>query len=428
MENQQRTKILLNSSEDTFHRAAGIILQIGQIFAIFPVSGILNKNSNKLRFRWISIGVLYYFLFFCFQILNFLLSLRRLVKVGMSFGAFATVFFYFVTLSGGLIIFQMAKKWHRIVKRIEQTEKIFLHPPYRQIGRTLRWKVQSVTLFLLTGAVLEHVMYFVAKFFNAKIQIERCNLQIPIYEHYLKTERRHIFAVIPYKTSLAIFLEWANISSTICWSYFDIFFTLFTSSMAYRFRQITDRMKRARFKTMPDSFWIELRSNFTHLTSLLNYLDRELSNLIILICGSNLYFICQQLFNSFGMTSDSEQLNTIYFWFSLLFVICRTLTTLFFAASVNEAAKEPYQILKTLPYTSWTVEIQRFSDQLISEVIGFSGKRFFYITRTLILALIGTIVTYELVLLDHIAEAPEVIQRSCHIAYIETVLPTNLTI
>lgn len=201
---------------------------------------------------------------------------------------------------------------------------------------------------------------------------------------------------------------------------------------------------------MPDSFWIEIRSHFTDLTNLLNYLDKQLASLIILACGNNLYFICQQLFNSFEVTSDA--LNAAYFLVSLMYIICRTLTMLFFAASVNEAAKEPYQMLKALPYTSWSIEIQRFSDQLISEVIGFSGNRFFFITRTLILAvrnstnqssiflmivfwishlwyqLIGTIVTYELVLLDHITEAPEIVQNSCYIAYLSAEHQANLTI
>uniref|UniRef100_A0A240SY93 Gustatory receptor n=1 Tax=Phlebotomus papatasi TaxID=29031 RepID=A0A240SY93_PHLPP len=425
MEVYQKTNILLDPSGDTFHRAVGITLQGGQIFGLFPVSGILNKNSNKIRFRWISIKVLYYFYIFIFQTIHLMLSLRRVVRVEMSFGVFAAVFFYFVTLIGGFIIFQKAKNWLKIVKRIELTEKIFLHPPYRQVGFSMRRKVRLVTLILLIGGVAEHMMYFSTKFINAKAQLEKCNLQLPVLEHFLKTERRHLFSILPYNTVLALLFEWSNICITICWSYMDVFISLFTCSMAYRFRQITDRMKRARFQTMPDSFWIEIRSHFTDLTNLLNYLDKQLASLIIIACGNNLYFICQQLFNSFEVTSDA--LNAAYFLVSLMYIICRTLTMLFFAASVNEAAKEPYQMLKALPYTSWSTEIQRFSDQLISEVIGFSGNRFFFITRTLILALIGTIVTYELVLLDHITEPPEIIQNSCYIAYLNAHHEANWT-
>ncbi|XP_059610052.1 gustatory receptor for sugar taste 64b-like [Phlebotomus argentipes] len=411
-------EILLNQSSDTFHTAVRYILLIGQLFAIFPASGILNKNSKKIRFRWISIRSFYCSVLILFQILNFLLALRRLGKLGISFSVFATAFFYFVTLSGSVILFHLARTWNKIVRRIERTEITFLHEPYHQVGWPMYRKLRLVASLLILGAVLEHGMYFMAKFVNSRTQLKQCNLKVPIYEHYLKTERRHIFSVLPYHIALASLIEWSNICSTLCWSFLDVFLTLFSISMAYRFKQLSDRMKRVRFKTNPDTFWIEIRSHFTELTMLLNYLDKKLSNLIMLICGSNLYFICQQLFNSFEVPPD--RLNTIYFWYSLIYIITRTLTMLFFAASVNEAAKEPYQMLKALPHTSWSVEIQRFSDQLISEVIGFSGKRFFFITRTLILALIGTIVTYELVLLDHVAEAPEVIQRSCHVAYIES--------
>uniref|UniRef100_A0A1B0CHD5 Gustatory receptor n=1 Tax=Lutzomyia longipalpis TaxID=7200 RepID=A0A1B0CHD5_LUTLO len=406
-------------SSNTFHRATGFVFLFGQMFSIFPISGILCKTSHQLHFRWFSIRTIYYLVLTIFQIISFSLSIRRVVRTGKSFSAFASVFFYFVTLTGSFFIFRLARRWKSVIGRIEKIEKIFLYPPYRQVGWTMRWKVRLIAFILLFGAIIEHLFYFGAKFLNAKIQLERCNINIPMFEHYLRTERRHLYPTIPFTNIIATLFEWANISSTICWSYLDVLVTVFSVNMAYRFKQLSDRMKRVRFKTVPDTFWIEIRSHFTDLTNLLNYLDNELSNIIILSCGSNLYFICQQLFNSFSVTP--EQLNAVYFWYSLIYIIIRALTMLFFAASINEAAKEPYQMLKSLPYTSWTCEIQRFSDQLISEVIGFSGKRFFYITRTLILALIGTIVTYELVLLDHVVEAPELIQKSCHITYIETI-------
>ncbi|GAB0095678.1 Gustatory receptor [Sergentomyia squamirostris] len=416
VEDAHKSLVLIDTSVDTFYRAIRPIMMFGQLFSLFPVSGLWKKDSDKVRFRWVSLRTIYFFYVALFQVMSIGLAMRRLFRLGLGFATFAAVFFYIVTLYGGLIVFRLGQRWPTLVRRIERTERIFIHTPYRQVGWPMHLRIRVVSFALILGAIAEHLLYIFAKYINAETQLQVCNLNIPTYEHFLRTERRHIYSVIPYQATLAIIIEWANICTTIYWSYFDIIVTMFSLSIAYRMRQLSDRMRRVRFKAMPDAFWIEIRVHFTDLTNLLEFLDKKLSNLIILVCGSNLYFICQQLFNSFSV--PPEKLNNVYFWCSLLYVIVRALTMLFCAASINEAAKEPYQLLKALPYTSWSVEIQRFSDQLISEVIGFSGKRFFFITRKLILALIGTIVTYELVLLDHVAEAPEIVQKSCRIAYI----------
>lgn len=52
---------------------------------------------------------------------------------------------------------------------------------------------------------------------------------------------------------------------------------------------------------MPETFWIEVRSNYLALMELVREVDGKLSIIIILSCANNMYFICMQLFNSFQL-------------------------------------------------------------------------------------------------------------------------------
>jgi hypothetical protein len=48
--------------------------------------------------------------------------------------------------------------------------------------------------------------------------------------------------------------------------------------------------------------------------------------------------------------------------------------------------------------------MKRLFDTILMEVptLGFSGKQFFYITKGTILSMIGTIITFEIILLDEV--------------------------
>lgn len=80
-------------------------------------------------------------------------------------------------------------------------------------------------------------------------------------------------------------------------------------------------------------------------------------------------------------------INAVYFWLSLAFIMSRTLAMLFCAASVNDASRRPIAVLRNVPCSAWNVEVQRFTAQCTTgDVVALSGKRFFYLTRSLILA------------------------------------------
>jgi gustatory receptor len=87
----------------------------------------------------------------------------------------------------------------------------------------------------------------------------------------------------------------------------------------------------------------------------------------------------------------------------LLYLIARTAGVFLSAASVNDAARRPIAVLKDVPSWAMCVELERFVDQVRTELIAISGMKFFHMTRCMILNVAATVFTYELVMLqlDH---------------------------
>lgn len=104
-------------------------------------------------------------------------------------------------------------------------------------------------------------------------------------------------------------------------------------------------------------------------------------------------------------------IHAFYFYFSLSFLFVRTLIVTLSAAAIHDEAKRPADVLRAVPYCSWSTEVQRFIEEVVNSTVALSGMRFFYLTRSLILSVAGTIVTYEIVLVQFQTDNKE--QKLC---------------
>lgn len=78
--------------------------------------------------------------------------------------------------------------------------------------------------------------------------------------------------------------------------------------------------------------------------------------------------------------------HAVYFYFSLSFLIGRSLAVLLFVSSVNDRAREPLHLLRHVPQAVYSDEVARFASELATDTVALSGLRFFSITRKLFLA------------------------------------------
>lgn len=83
--------------------------------------------------------------------------------------------------------------------------------------------------------------------------------------------------------------------------------------------------------------------------------------------------------------------NKIYFWYSTIFLICRTSAMFLISASVNDESVKPLAVFRTIPSEGWTQEVQRLCNQIQISGVALSGKNFFYLTRGIITSIAGTI-------------------------------------
>lgn len=81
--------------------------------------------------------------------------------------------------------------------------------------------------------------------------------------------------------------------------------------------------------------------------------------------------------------------------------MCRTAGFFLFTSSIYESSKKPLKITRTIPNSGWFQELERFNDQVHTEVNSLTGMKFFYLTKSALLALAGMILTYDLVLLQY---------------------------
>lgn len=86
----------------------------------------------------------------------------------------------------------------------------------------------------------------------------------------------------------------------------------------------------------------------------------------------------------------------VYFWFSLIFLISRTLALSLYSSKIYDESQKPLQVLRVVP--NWCIEVRRFAEHVTNDTIALTGLRFFYLTRGLILRVAGVISCFDIVL------------------------------
>lgn len=154
---------------------------------------------------------------------------------------------------------------------------------------------------------------------------------------------------------------------------------------------------------MSPSFWSERRIQYRNICTLCGKMDNAISLITMVSFSNNLYFICVQLLRSlkyveravtvldlycicFIYSSMPSVAHAIYFYFSLIFLIGRTLAVSLYAASVHDESRRSLTYLRCIPKESWCPEAKRFAEEITSDLVALSGMKFFYLTRKLVLS------------------------------------------
>ncbi|TDG48493.1 hypothetical protein AWZ03_005037 [Drosophila navojoa] len=256
-------------------------------------------------------------------------------------------------------------------------------------------------LFLLLGGVktMRLATKLIQGGLNAK-SMGKCQpnaTQIPFKEYMMK-EFADIFELVPYNYIFIFYAFFLNGTFTLICNFMDTFIILISLGLSQRFQQMATRVLNAVERYVPDVEWHEIRMHHILLCELMDLVEANMSNIVLISCLSNIYFICNKLLTIF--TKLHYPINYAYYWYSLLYLLCRTCAVFICASKIHEASLLPLTALSMVSSEHWTAEVQRFSHQLGSHYIGLSGLGLFHLTRRSFFGMMTTLVYYEFMLLQ----------------------------
>nr|WKF45114.1 gustatory receptor 6 [Podabrus annulatus] len=360
------------------HQCLKWVLVIAQCLGQMPVTGVTNPDPKYLKFTWKSCRLFYCVIYcICVTLIN-MVYIQIVLINGINFFLSTAVVFHSSTLIITLMFLKLSTEWSKIMRKWSLTEysmRSYGHPPY------LYRRINIMAGIVLSIALTEYTLVKISKL----IVSINCKGSTELFEFYsTRNLYPELFNSLGYSLWLAIPLQIINIQLTFAWTFNDLFIMLVSTAVAVRFQQVTSRLKNLKEKDSSIEFWREIREDYNSLCKLTHNLNDSLSYIILISFASNLYFILVQLFNSMRIIRDT--IEKVYFFFSFGFLILRIVCVTLYGAWIYDESKEPMFILNSISTEFYNIEIKRFIDQIKYDTVALTGKKFFYVTRGLILS------------------------------------------
>ncbi|XP_070501290.1 gustatory receptor for sugar taste 64b-like [Chironomus tepperi] len=403
-----KTQLDSTKKHESFHQAVGPALLLGQIFGMLPVDGVLGKSEKDLNFRWKSPKTIYSILFLFFGTIESCMGTRRLLRLGFNIH-FAESFLFFITaMIRAYMLFFLGRKWKFIMMRWQNCEDVFLREPYNTKGWSLSRRIRIVFAIAVILVLAEHIIFLSKGIENNKIQLRECTpISTDFWHNFLWIYRPHLAYNFPYSPYELPLYEWVNLLQAFAWNFSDIIVLLLSIGIKFRFDQFNNHFEAVSKdeKLMTTENFRNMRIHYYQLVDLVYFIDSKISFLILLSLAHNMLVLIIKIFSALNPNRYSL-LDDLYFWFYIFFLALRIFSTLLSCSKIHDAASDTVNYIRMIPSTHWTIDLKRLSDTIIVEAptLTFSGQKFFYITKTMMLALMGAIVTFELVLLDEVKE------------------------
>ncbi|XP_012159837.1 gustatory receptor for sugar taste 64f [Ceratitis capitata] len=380
--------------DGSFHQAVGKVLLFAEFFAFMPIKGVTTAHPRQLSFSLKNLRTWYCLIFIMTTTIDLGLTMIKVLPKPINFNGVEPLIFrlsIIVVCSSAIVL---ARKWPALMLDWHEVECDL--PEYlTQIEKgRLAYKLKMVTVVAMALSLAEHLLNITSHI----IYSNSCPQTNDRIRDFFILTNQHLFELFPYSIYLALWGKTQNILCTFIWNYMDVFVMIVSIGLAAKFKQLNDNLYKFKGMRMPEEYWSTRRKQYRNLCELCTRVDAAISVITMISFSNNLYFICVQLLRSLNKMPSFAQ--AAYFYFSFFFLIGRTLAVSLYSASINDESRKPLRILRCVPKESWCTEVKRFSEDISSDLVALSGMKFFYLTRKLVLSVAGTIVTYELVLIQ----------------------------
>ncbi|XP_063918413.1 gustatory receptor for sugar taste 64e-like [Zophobas morio] len=211
------------------------------------------------------------------------------------------------------------------------------------------------------------------------------------YLTYFSRNYPHLFDFFEFSAPLAVFAVVMNFLNVFSWNFLDAFLMIISLGLSQKFQEVTRRIH-------VKHHWMKIREDYNKISILCKTVNKEISTLIIVSFATNMFFITSQLY--WSLSHKSTAIESIYFFFSFGLLVLRTVAVILFASNINDESKKSMSYLLSLNSDAYSSEIERFAYQIHCQPVALTGNDFFTITKGLLLGMAGSIVTYELFLIQ----------------------------
>ncbi|XP_031346284.1 gustatory receptor for sugar taste 64f-like isoform X1 [Photinus pyralis] len=393
--------------EQRLFKSFAFVVLLGQVFGIMPLSDACGPHEHCIYFKWKSWKVLYTLLVVVGSVFCGWSTIYHMANHGSTMGLVSAVMFYLNSIVVHLLFVSLAKDWAHLMREWSAVD-IGMRSYGWPSNLDARLKITSV--IILSFATSEHLLSAIQNFVRA---INCRNTIAEIFEYFfVNLAYPQVFSSITYSIGIGVTLQVITLISTFSWTYIDLFIILISSALALRFRQVSDRMEsylqaavavreikpRQPLQLSDIVLWRNLREDYNRLSKLCRILNEHISYIVLVSFGSNLFFILVQFFNSLKPIRNTTEM--VYFYFSFGFLIGRTICVSLYGSWIHDESQKFIPLLNSVPSTIYNIEVRRFVLHVGIETISLTGKKFFNVTRSIVLSIAGTIVTYELVLIQ----------------------------
>eukprot|EP00102_Acyrthosiphon_pisum_P009197 XP_003246994.2 PREDICTED: gustatory receptor for sugar taste 64f-like [Acyrthosiphon pisum] len=380
------------SDKNSLHRAITPLLILMQMSGLLPVQGIRRQNTSYLVFNWFSWILAYSIILVGSSVVMVSLAVYNLYSNGLSYEVTGDLLFHGGTLIVYTIFIHLAREWPKVMEKWELMEremKQYGYPP------NMEFRIKMFSCIILILSTIEHL----ASILTGVLKAIYCSPdRTDIFQHYIFIWLKTDFTYINFSFAVAIILKFFDCLYSFAWNFIDLLIIILSCALTDKFKQFNQKLAMVRGKVLPSMYWRKSRETYNILASVTHDFDEFLSPVILLSFGHNLFFICYQLLNSLKPMLSSWE--ALCFAFLFIYLVGRTCVVSLYVASINDQSKKPKTVLFSVPAECYGVEVERFLMQVTSDELSFTGCNFFSVTRTFMLTVAGTIVTYEIVLIQ----------------------------
>ncbi|CAK1548697.1 unnamed protein product [Leptosia nina] len=316
----------------------------------------------------------------------------------------AGAMFYASSLISLVLCCRLSYKWKTLSKYWASVEWM-LTVKYVPQDPSIRKRLIAVTIFISLGTIVEHLVSILAS----------TGTDCPITEFlrtYILKSHGFLFKDQDYYYVIAVPVFLTSNVATMLWNFQDLVIILISMGLASRYRRLNECvagvcLKLSKEKNIRDEevlhvyLWRKIREAYVKQALLVRKMNTALGLLVVFSNFFSFYFICLQLFLGItqGITGDAIQ--QMHYLVSLSWICARTCCVVLAAAGIHEHSKRALPYLFECKGQFYNIEMERLQHQLSKDYIALSGLDFFNLTRSVLLQVASSVITYVLVLVQY---------------------------